>query len=165
MVDRDLDLEGPAGLWAGSRDVGEWIAFEDDDTARSQWTHSDGDVITLFAYPLRNLGELAEFRSSLRNAIMEQGVNIVEEDDNVPSPYTGFRLVGRSETPEGDPLFMVHYFLVDPQNRDIHHALASVVGESAAETDGVVRDFLSHTRWIEASPPTGAPMTAGVGPT
>ncbi len=164
VVDHDLQLDGTDAAWAGSRDPGEWIAFDDDPTARSQWRHDGGDVVTLFAYPQGSLDDFGAFRSGLRDEILEQGLEIVAEDEDVPAPFTGFRLIGRGATPEGDPLFIVHYFVLDREGRDIHHALASVVGDTADETEAKVREFLSHAQWREAVDPAAGPPTGGSGP-
>jgi hypothetical protein len=164
MVDHDLQLDGTDAAWVGSRDPGEWLAFDDDPTARSQWRHDGGDVVTLFAYPQGSLDDFGAFRSSLREEIRQQGVEIVAEDEDVPAPFTGSRLIGRGSTPEGDPLFIVHYFVLDREGRDIHHALASVVGDSADETEAMVREFLSHAQWRDAVEPRGGPSVGRTGP-
>jgi hypothetical protein len=153
VLDRDLDVAGEGSPWHGSRKVAEWTAFADDATARSQWYHADGLRVTLFGYPQGMLEGASEFRTGFRQGLTSQGVTIVTDDENVPAPFQGFRFVVRGQTKSGEPLLMVHYFVVDGQNHDIHQVVAAVIDDDATRAETLVRDFLSHARWVDPTPP------------
>jgi len=155
VVDRDLEAGGPDNVWEGSREQTEWSSFKDDPTTRSQWTHPNGTLITLFAYPQGMLDDVAEFRSSARQEFLAQGMAILLEDDDVPPPFRGFRFLMNGWTEDGEPLSQVHYFILDDRNRDIHHVVAAVMGEDPSSPDELTRDLLSHAHWIDAVPPGG----------
>jgi len=162
VVDRDLAIDGAGGSggqaepdsqWQVSRDMSEWSAFADDPTARSQWRAGDGALVTLFAYPQHLLDNASEFRREVRKALVDQGLTLVVDDENVPSPFHGFRFVTRGENEEGEPVSAAQYFVLDEENRDIHQAVAAVLDEDAAMVEGVVREFLSHATWVAATEP------------
>lgn len=150
VVDRDLEV---VGNWQGSRNVQEWNAFSDDPAARSQWRRPSGEQVTLFAYPQHMLDSIPEFRNGVRQALREQGMTIIKDDEDVPNPFHGFRFVTRGETNEGEPVSTAQYFVLDEQNRDIHQAVAAALEEDGATAEEMVRDLLSHARWIDPTPP------------
>ena len=156
-LERDLDIRGDDGAWQGSRTPAEWISFADDSTARSQWTHSNGAVITLFAYPLGMLDAVTEFRAGVRQSYVAQGLTMLQEDEDVPAPFQGFRFILGGETEDGRPLAVVNYYIVDSENRDIHHTMTALIDVEPAFADELARDLLGHARWIEATPPTHDP--------
>ena len=153
VVDRDLDLAGQDSPWRGSRKTGEWEIFADDATARSQWWHSSGHRVTLFAYPQGMLEDAGEFRTEFRQALGQQGMRVVKDDADVPSPFRGFRFIGVGANKSGAPVTVIHYFIVDEENHDVHHALAAALQEEGDEAERLVRDFLSHARWIGTTSP------------
>ena len=155
-VDRDLDVARETSAWHVSRVAAEWRGFGDDPSARSQWSLPSDERVTLFAYPQHMLDSVTEFRDELRSSLREQGMTILTDDEDVPAPYRGFRFITLSQTSEGEPVATVQYFVVDEQNRDIHQAVAGVIGEDPAGADDLVRDLLSQARWIEANPPRRA---------
>lgn len=155
VVDRDLEIAGGQGSqWQVSRDVSEWSAFADDLSARSQWRAADGARVTLFAYPQHMLDDARQFRSSVRQALVEQGLTIVADDEDVPAPFSGFRFVTHGENEEGEPVSAAQYFVLDEENRDIHQAVAAVIDEDALMVAGLVREFLSHAGWVAAIAPS-----------
>jgi hypothetical protein len=153
VVDRDLDVAGQECLWQGSRNAAQWDAFEDDPAARSQWRHPSGTVVTLFAYPQQLLEGVTEFRNGVRLGLEQQGVTVVKEDEDLPSPFRGFRFVTRATTQEGKPIMAAQYFVVDEQNHDIHQAVAAAIDDDPATIEAAVNDLLSHARWIGPTPP------------
>ncbi|MBI1950749.1 MAG: hypothetical protein HYS34_05215 [Acidobacteria bacterium] len=153
VVDRDLDIGGQGSPWRGSRKTGEWEIFADDASARSQWWHSSGHRVTLFAYPQGMLEDARQFRTEFRRGLGQQGMRVVKDDADVPAPFRGFRFVGVVTNKSGAPVTVVHYFIADEENRDLHHALAAAVEEEGDQAEQVVRDFLSHARWIATTPP------------
>ncbi|HEV8375137.1 MAG TPA: hypothetical protein VGR38_02755 [Candidatus Polarisedimenticolia bacterium] len=153
VVDRDLDVTSEDHAWQGSRITSEWETFGDNTSARSQWHHSSGICVTLFAYPQGVLDEPGSFRTEFRNSLLQQDVNIVKDDEAIPPPLQGFRFVAIGKAENGASIEFVHYFVVDEPNRDLHHALAVVLEKDGEEAEELVGDLLSHTRWIAATPP------------
>src|SRR5256712_728778 len=153
VVDRDLDVGGPDSAWQGSRKAGEWEIFANDANGRSQWRHPSGLRVTLFAYPLAALHDAAEFRGDFRETLLRQGARFAKDDEDVPSPFHGFRFIELGKNKEGAPVWVIHYFLVDEENHDIHHVVAAVLQEDGARAETLVRDLLTHARWIRATPP------------
>jgi hypothetical protein len=160
VVDRDLDLGGTDASWRGSRKTAEWEIFADDATARSQWWHASGHRVTLFAYPQGMLEEPGEFRSEFRQALGAQGLTVVKDDGDIPSPFQGFRFVGVGKNKTGVPVSIIHYFVVDAENHDLHHVLAAVPQDEGEDAERVVRDFLAHAHWIGTTPPERSPGPA-----
>jgi len=153
VVDRDLDIGGVDSAWHGSRKTGDWEVFSDDKTARSQWWHSSGHRVTVFAYPQGLLEEPGEFRSEFRKALGGQGLTVAKDDADIPAPFQGFRFVGLGTNKSGVPVSIIHYFVVDGENHDLHHVLAAVAQEEGEDAEKVVRDFIGHAHWIGAAPP------------
>ncbi len=163
-VDRDLDVVARDGSWQVSRKTADWKMFADDATARSQWRHSSGLRVTLFAYPLHLLQDASEFRAGFREAAHQQGATLAKDDEDVPAPFRGFRFVWLTKKQDGTPVAIFHYFILDEENHDVHHAIAAVVQSESDRADALVRDFLAHARWIEATPPERSaphPVPAG----
>jgi hypothetical protein len=132
------------------------VAFDDDPTARSQWLHSSGLAVTVFAYPQHLMDSTDEFRSSLRAEFLQRGATILREDDEVPAPYHGFRIVVAEPTEEGETLSMANYFVLDEENRDIHQVLAAAVEPDGATAEELARDLLAHATWIDPVEPGSA---------
>ena len=153
VLDRDLEVGGQDSLWTGSRNSGEWEFFADETSARSQWRHPSGLHVTLFAYPQGVLDSVADFRNNFRASLQRQGVQLVKDDENVPAPYHGFRFVWISRTEEGGQASLIHYFIEDEANHDLHQAVAIVNPENSDRAEELVRDLLSHARWIAATAP------------
>jgi hypothetical protein len=80
-------------------------------------------------------------------------MRVVKDDADVPSPFRGFRFIGVGANKSGAPVTVIHYFIVDEENHDVHHALAAALQEEGDQAEQVVRDFLSHARWIGTTPP------------
>ena len=155
VVDRDLDAAGEGSLWERNIERSTWVAFADDPTARSQWSNQDGSLVTLFAYPQRFFDDAGDFRNSLRSEFLKRdGVTILKEDEDVPSPYHGFRFVMIEPTKDGQTLSQAHYFVVDDQNHDIHHVLAAAIEPDGSESEEHARDLLMHARWLAAPQPS-----------
>jgi len=152
-LDRDLDITGTESLWEGSRDVAEWDAFKDNAFARSQWQHPSGIRVTLLAYPQGMLDTPSDFQRDFREEWVHQGITLVRDDNDLPSPFHGFRLVGLTHAEDGRPISLIQYFVTDEANHDIHQATAAVLGEDATVADDLVRDLLAHARWIDLTPP------------
>ncbi|MGH9868865.1 MAG: hypothetical protein ACREAA_11960 [Candidatus Polarisedimenticolia bacterium] len=157
VVDRDLDVVGEGNLWEKNPERAEWVAFAGDPTARSQWSHADGSMITLFAYPQRLMDSTSEFRNSLRAEFLQRGVTILKDDEDVPSPFRGFRFVMTEPTEDGNTLAQAHYFVVDEDNRDIHHVLAAAIEPDGSVSEALAGDLLTHARWSDTREPAPAP--------
>jgi len=153
-LDRDLEVGGKDNPWRGSRNVGEWDAFTADASARSEWRHPSGLRVTLLAYPQGMLSSSSDFRADYRLGLGRQGVTLLKDDEDVPSPFRGFRFVGLGRTQDGRPVSLIQYFVVDEQNHDIHQASTGVLGGDGKMAEDLVRDLLSRARWIDPTPPT-----------
>jgi hypothetical protein len=161
-VTLERDLDGPAAKagWRGSRDRSEWTAFAKDKTARSQWYHDDGLRLTLFAYPQDLLRSPEDLHREFREVLRQEGTALLVDDDHVPAPFEGFRMITRVTTSNGEPISVINYFVVDAENHDVHQAVAAVREEDQAAADGMVRDFLSGAHFIPATAPTGVAADA-----
>jgi hypothetical protein len=160
VLDRDLEVDGPDSLWTGSRNTGEWQFFADESAARSQWVHPSGLHVTLFAYPQGVLDSATDFRESFRANLLKQGVQIIKDDEDIPSPHRGFRFLWLSRTEEGGQAGLIHYFVEDRENHDLHQAVAIVKPEHLETADALVRDLLSHAHWIAATAPVRPTLPA-----
>lgn len=153
VVDRDLDVGGEGSAWHCSRRVGDWEAFKDSAFARSECRHENGFRVTLFAYAQGMLDSAGDFRAKSRQGLHGEGVTLVKDDEDVPSPFRGFRFVGLSRSEPGQTVSLINYFVVDELNHDVHQVLAAVSQEDGDTADELVRDLLSHARWIGPTPP------------
>jgi hypothetical protein len=152
VVDHDLEPEADAG-WLVTRSAGEFEDFADDRTARSQWSHPAGLTVTTFAYPLTRLESPEQFRADFRQAIQAEGARLVLEDEDVPAPFQGFRVVRESRDGDGTPATLIDYFVFDGEGRDIHQFFAAVRTEDAAVAEPMVRAAVAGARWIAPAPP------------
>ena len=148
-VDRDLDFV--ASGWTGSRVASEWdSAFADDENVRSRWVRDDDFAVFVFAYPL-DLGQTAEeFWRDLRQ---NGGGEIIAERASWSS-FIGYRYAVRAEDSHGTPLVVLHYFVIDPEGKDVHDVLTVASPEAIDEAEESLRSLLSGAHWIEATPPT-----------
>jgi hypothetical protein len=152
VVDHDLDPESDAG-WLVTRTPAEFEDFAEDRTARSQWSHPAGLTVTMFAYPLTRLESPEQFRADFRQAIQAEGARLVLEDEDLPAPFRGFRVVRESTDNDGTPATLIDYFVFDSEGRDIHQFFAAVRSEDAAIAEPMVRAAVAGARWIGATPP------------
>ncbi len=152
VVDQDLQLEVEAG-WLGTRATGDFEDFGDDQTARSQWSHPAGLTVTMFAYPLTRLESPEQFRVDFRQAVQSGGGRLILDDEDVPAPFRGFRVVRESTDDDGTPATLIDYFIFDPDGRDIHQFFAAVRTEDAALAEPMVREAVAGSHWIAATPP------------
>ncbi|HKQ97940.1 MAG TPA: hypothetical protein VJV75_08700 [Candidatus Polarisedimenticolia bacterium] len=159
-LDRDLDHPMADEAWTGSRDRSTWSAFAKDGSARSQWSHPDGLKITLFAYPQSFMDTPGDLHTELRNQFGRDGTMLTADDENVPAPFQGFRMITVVAGPSGEPVAVINYFVVDSENHDVHQAVAAVVEKDATIAEGMVRDFLSEATFVPAIAPTGSAAPA-----
>jgi hypothetical protein len=159
LLDRDLDVAAEGTTWHGSRVASEWGVFAADPTARSQWRNARGLTITLFAYPQSALDSPDEFRTQFRATLERQGATIIKDDTDLPAPFKGFRFVGITTRKDGTRVALLHYFVVDAEHHDLHQVLAASLEEEEVPVETMLRDFLSHARFIAAKAPdrTAAP--------
>jgi hypothetical protein len=153
VLDRDLDIQGEESLWVGSRNVAEWDAFKENEFARSQWDHPSGIQVTLLAYPQSFMDTPGDFRSEFRQEWVREGITLVKDDEDIPAPFKGFRLIGLTHAKDGRSVSMIQYFVMDEANHDLHQATAAVLGEDTTMADELMRDLLAHARWINRTPP------------
>jgi hypothetical protein len=153
ILDRDLDVAVEGTTWHGSRVASEWGVFAGDPTARSQWRNAQGLTITLFGYPQSALDSPDEFRRQFRATLERQGTTIIKDDTDLPAPFKGFRFVGVTTRKDGTRVALVHYFVVDAEHHDLHQVLAAALENEEAPVETMLRDFLSHARFIAAQAP------------
>ena len=161
VIDRDLDIAAEGTDWHGSRVASDWGVFATDPTARSQWRNPQGVTITLFAYPQSALDTADEFRAQFRTTLERQGATIIKDDEDLPAPFKGFRFVGVTTRKDGQRVALMHYFVVDAEHHDLHQVLAASLEDEEAPVEAMLRDFLSHARFIAAHAPD---RTAGPAP-
>ena len=153
-VDRDLDFAGLESTWSGTRNPSEWRFFENESSLRSQWTHEDGWVVSVFAYPLGQGDTPEKFWGEFSAGMEAQGATHVVSGDQVPAPLKGYRHVSQMAAKDGSHTASINYFVYDPQGRDIHHLLVNVVPEEGRQAEARVKELLGHARWTDAAPPT-----------
>lgn len=151
IVDRDLNLPGSDLAWHGSRDPSEWEFFSDDDSTRSQWTHESGIILTLFAYPIDNVEDEAQFRQDF-TASMSAAGRVIVVDDQLPANFDGFRHLLETTNDAGEPIVSLNYFVYDSQRRDIHQLFTAVPAHMQDRAVRVLEEFLSRSVWIDATP-------------
>ena len=151
----DLEVVDPLLAWSGSRVQPEWGFFADDPTARSQWTHQQGPIVTVFAYSLASADDRQIFRTQFGRELEKDGKGtVLVEDDQVPEPFKGFRYIREQPGSHGEPLAAINYFVYDPDTYDIHQLFTVSAAEDRDAVEGLVRDLLQRARWIAPSPPS-----------
>jgi hypothetical protein len=151
----DLEVVDQGAAWSGSRAQAEWEYFADDATARSQWTHDSGPVVTVFAYPLESDAARRSFRSEFGRALEQSGKGaVVADDDRVPEPFQGFRYVREQQGAGGESLAAIYYFLYDPDGHDVHQMFTVASAADRERVEGLVRDLLGRARWTDPIPPS-----------
>jgi hypothetical protein len=151
----DLEVVDPAAAWSGSRAQTEWEYFEDDATARSQWTHESGPIVTVFAYPLESAAAREAFRTEFGRALEQNGEGtVLVDDDRVPEPFQGFRYVREQQGAGGESLAAIYYFVYDPEGGDVHQLFTVSSADDRERVEGLVRGLLQRARWIDPSPPS-----------
>jgi hypothetical protein len=159
-LERDLDHPAAADGWHGSRNRSEWTAFATSASARSQWSHDGGLNLTLFAHPQGFMSSPDDIHTEMRNTFREQGATIIADDEDVPAPFKGFRIVGFVTAKNGETIALINYFVVDAENHDVHQAMAAVLKGNDAVAEKLVREFLAGSRFIPATAPTGGEPAA-----
>ena len=96
---------------------------------------------------------MTNFRNDLRLDFNRQGVTLLKDDEDVPSPFKGFRLVGRKQAGDKGSILLINYFVLGEPNDDLHQAVAAVGEKDGKMAEELVRDFLAHARWIASAPP------------
>ena len=152
-IDRDLDFSRTATDWFGTRDPSRSRHFPDDPAFRSEWTHDDGWVVSVFAYTLAPEDELDRLRGDFRDNERTDGGLVLIDDKNIPSPFSGFRLIEQRIDVDGLPYTLVHYFLYDPLGRDLHQLIAVVDLNEIEYADAELRRLISSAVWVPAASP------------
>jgi hypothetical protein len=150
----DLEVAEQPGAWSGSRSQTDWEFFADDDSARSQWTHESGPIVTVFAYPLDTAVARDSFRAEFGKVAAQDGQGtLVVEDDRVPAPHRGFRYVREQRGAGGEPLAAINYFVYDPNGNDVHQLFTVAAADERDRVETLVRDLLQRARWTDPVPP------------
>jgi hypothetical protein len=153
-LERDLDVATDDGVWSGSRNTADWAFFKEDREARSQWVNTpSGARLTVFAHPQGVLHDQEEFHRDYTAEMRNQKVHTLIDDENVPSPFHGFRWVGEVKNQQGTPVAVIAYFLYDPDGHDVHQITLGVPIEDAEAGESLVKDFVHHARFIDAVAP------------
>ncbi|MEE9229397.1 MAG: zinc ribbon domain-containing protein [Acidobacteriota bacterium] len=148
------DLHFEHAQWQGSRDPSEWVFFAEDPTLRSQWTHEDGWLVSIFAYPLNSLQTLESFKEEFLQEMDRQNLTNVVEDEALPSTVKGFRHLGDLLMGEDDvKLTAIYYFVYGPDESEIHQLLTVVEAQEADAVESDLRDLLAEVQWIPAAEP------------
>jgi hypothetical protein len=155
-IDRDLDFSGAAPDWLGRRSFNDFEIFVDDPDLRSEWEHEDGWLVSVFAYPLSEIDSIDQFRQEFRRQERDNGFTILLEDDAIPAPFEGFRLIEQVPGQDQIPLALVYYFVFDPKGKDIHQMLAVTGPEFATDAETMMWDLMERATWIDAVEPEKA---------
>ena len=145
------DLHFEHARWEGSRDPSEWLFFTEDPTLRSQWTHEDGWLVSVFAYPLSSLQTFESFKDEFLQEVARQNLTNVVEDEVLPSTVKGFRHVGDLIGEGGIKLTAIYYFVYGPEESEIHQLLTVVEAHEADAVESYLQDLLVEARWIPAA--------------
>jgi hypothetical protein len=154
------DIDFVHAGWEGSREASDWLFFTDDPTLRSQWTHDDGWIVSVFAYPLDGLETYESFRRTFREEVARQDLSNVVEDETLPPPVRGFRHVGELIGEGGVRLTAIYYFVYGPESSEVHQLLTVVETHEAKAVESRVQELLSTARWIPALVPEGTVASA-----
>jgi hypothetical protein len=153
-IDRDLDFPELSTRWFGTRDASQSRLFPGDPSFRSEWTHDDGWIVSVFAYTLAPGDELDMLRGDFRENERTDGGLVLIDDQNIPAPFIGFRLIEQRIDTEGIPYTMVHYFLHDPLGRDIHQLVSIVDLNDVEYADAELRELISSAVWVPVGDPS-----------
>jgi hypothetical protein len=155
-IDRDLDFSGASPDWLGRRSFNDFEIFVDDPDLRSEWEHEDGWLVSVFAYPLGGTASIDQFRQEFRRQERANGFTILLEDDAIPAPFEGFRLIEQVPGRDQIPLALVYYFVYDPKGKDIHQMLAVTGPEFATDAETLMWSLMERATWIDAVEPEKA---------
>jgi hypothetical protein len=139
--------------------------YDDDPSARSQWRHEAGLIVTVFAYPLGGPEEREIFRQTFTNNMKDSGPLVVQ-DEALPEGMQGFRHIQNVTSPDGEPLVSFNYFIFDPEGQDVHQIFTAVNVTQAEAAGEIIDDLVSRSRWVEAIEPDRgvAPQAAAIVP-
>jgi len=152
--DLDLTLALQDSGWKGSRKAADWEVFKDNHDTRSEWTHSSGLLVTVFAYPLGVLESPAEFRRDFEAAMRgKEKSTLLRADEKLPGAFQGFRQIRQSAGQDGRPVATLQYFVYDTAGNDVHQVITAVPAEQAPLAEKLLEDFLTRARFIDAVPP------------
>jgi hypothetical protein len=151
-LDHDLAVNSPQTTWTSSTNRTEWAFFNEDEAARSQWTHESGLVLTLFAYPVSSDAEQADFEDDFKAQMAREG-QVILTDEKVPGSFDGFRHLLTMAGEDGTPITTVNYFVYDHAGRDIHQVFLAVPSAMQDKAVRAAEDFLSQATWIEPAAP------------
>ena len=151
-IDRDLQVSVEDGVWSGSRNLSDWTFFGDDPSARSQWSHEDGLIVPVFAYPLGGPEEREVFRETFTDNMKDSGP-VVLQDEILPGGMQGFRHIQNVTSPDGEPLVSFNYFVFDPEGQDVHQLFTAVNVMQARAAGEMIDDLVGRSQWVEAIQP------------
>jgi hypothetical protein len=107
----------------------------------------------VFGYPRGVLDDTSEFRRGWVESMKSNTTRTILDDEKLPPPYQGFRHAGGIQTKSGQELALVSYFVDDAEAHDLHEVRIVVPIDQVDAGEELVADFLSHARFIPASPP------------
>jgi hypothetical protein len=160
----DQDLDFPVRQWHGNRGSEGILGYANDPTLRSQWTHDEGWVATVFGYQLTYGQGIDDFRGQFLKEVESSGMEQIREDETLPAPFNGFRYVGLAVDDEGTEVVSINYFVFDRDHQDIHQVMAVVPSEQAGEAEAKITDLLAKARWIPAQERAPGESPAGERP-
>ncbi len=150
-IDRDVEFAEEGGDWAGTRDPSQVLQYADDPSVRSQWTRSEGWIVTVFAYPLGLVETSASVYADI--ATMEGFVPGSRRHlaGGRSGTFDGFTVEQDLPDATGEVFRHINYFVVDPSGDDLHHMLLVASPELAEEARAVIEDLISTGDWIDAA--------------
>jgi len=105
---------------------------------------------------LGGTASIDQFRQEFRRQERANGFTILLEDDAIPAPFEGFRLIEQVPGRDQVPLALVYYFVYAPKGKDIHQMLAVTGPEFATDAETLMWSLMERATWIDAVEPEKA---------
>lgn len=151
VVDHDLEFAAADLGWTGSRTRSEWELFADSGDMRSEWTHRDGSVVSVMAFPLGRLDTFATFAREFNRSMADKGRPPAEP--LVLGSLEGLHSVTQATLDDGTPFTSIRYLIYDQSGNDVHMVVWNVRREAVSAADERLGALLARAKWIDAVPP------------
>jgi len=150
-VDHDLDFSPAGPDWSFTRNPAESVVFPGDPTLRSEWTHPDGWIVSVFAYPLSPMESFEDVRRAILSQQKMMASGTVGDAGELPPDLAGFSTLRIDDSnPANPPMAYLNYFLYDEEGKDLHHVLMVVPEAEMAEANETLHGLLQHASWVSA---------------
>ncbi len=151
VVDHDLQFAAEDLGWTGSRTRSQWQLFSENRHMRSEWSHRDGSVVSVLAFPLSWQENFSNFARDYNAGRTQDGQPLAEQ--LVLGPLEGLRSVSHLTQEDGTPVTGIRYLIYDRKGKDVHMIIWNVLPGEASAAEGRLRTLLTRVQWISATPP------------